>query len=101
MSGIDAVLERLLLLSPSPDTTATTTAAAPAGTADEEVAGRPFEELLESEKGRAYFLQQLNDQRGRRTGDVGAGYGGLARCFQLLLGAFWVDWRMQCWDFMY
>jgi hypothetical protein len=83
MSGIDAVLERLLLLSPTPSQEGGA-AAAPAITV------APFEELIESERGRAYFLQQLNDQRGRHTGDVGAGYGGLARCFQLLLGALGV-----------
>lgn len=80
-SGIDAVLERLLRLSPDIETDSTS-AAAVATTA------LPFERLIESEQGRAYFLQQLNDQRGRGSGDVGAGYGGLARCFQLLLGAF-------------
>lgn len=93
MSGIDAVLERLLLLSPSPpDAAAAATSSSSPGAEREGAgagagAGQPFEELIESEKGRAYFLQQLNEQRGRRKGDVGAGYGGLARCFQLLLGA--------------
>lgn len=88
MSGIDAVLERLLLLSPSPpDATTSSPGAEREGAGAGAGGGQPFEELIESEKGRAYFLQQLNEQRGRRTGDVGAGYGGLARCFQLLLGA--------------
>lgn len=96
-SGIDAILGSLLssspaeagggaagggggeepgrLASPGPE---------PSPTGNGGLAGVPFSELIEHERGRAYFIQVLNEGRGR-SADVGSGYDGLSKCLEQLL----------------